>query len=92
MAELDNVFLECHDSDSLRMQSCIVTKLEKINVVTKTYESDTKSAERVMQPIFNYVILQVDQCMNEIYIVARFNSEESKLSCSRCVSRILENM
>jgi len=92
MAELDNVFLECHNNDILRMQTCIVTELERINVVIKTFEDDAKFAERVTQPISNYVTLQADQCVNEVYMVARFNSEESKLSCSRCVRKILENM
>ncbi|EZA53092.1 hypothetical protein X777_07270 [Ooceraea biroi] len=92
IGQLDNIFLECHHSDSLRMQSCIIAELEEINRATEAFETDANSAERVIQPISNYIILQADQCSDEIYTIARFNSEESKLSCSRCVEKALKDV
>jgi len=83
--ELNDLFLNCHSEDTLDMQSCILVELGKITTNVKNFEEDAKYIVYSVLPASNYVVLQASQCLTNVYLLARFESQSAMLSNSRCV-------
>lgn len=91
ITELEHLFLNCHDSDSIKMQSCILTELETINTSVKNFKENANHVKLDTLPVSDSIILQASKCLNNAYLMARFESEGAMLSNSRCVQDVLEN-
>lgn len=83
--ELDGVFLTCYDSDILKMQSCIVTDLAKINNDIRALNSDTNTAETTIVHVSNNVILQATNCLKKAYSLVYSAGVTIKMRFSQCI-------
>ncbi|XP_029157297.1 uncharacterized protein LOC114929787 [Nylanderia fulva] len=90
--ELKEVVVNCFDNDDTKMYSCILNELGRINDVVKRFEEDAKYIEfNTALPTSNYVVLQASKCLNNVYQLARSESEGAMLSNSRCVKNVVAN-
>jgi len=84
--ELDNVFLNCHDSDILRMQSCIIGELAKIKGDLRTLESDSTSAEITAVPVSKNVIMRASNCLKQAYSSAYSGGVAIRMRVAQCIA------
>lgn len=91
VTELKDLVMNCHDSDRIKMHSCILIELGRINIAVRSFEDDAKYVEFNALPASNYVVLQASKCLNNVYLLAHYESEDAMLSNSRCVQEVVEN-
>lgn len=72
------------------MQSCILREFGKINGGVKEFKEDAKYIQLSVLPAANYVVLQATQCLTNVYLLARFESQGASMSNSRCVREAIE--
>lgn len=83
--ELDNVFLNCHDSDIYRMQTCIIGELARIEISLRNLESDSISAEMTIGPVSKNVIMQASNCIKQAYTVIYSMDLAIRMRVSQCI-------
>lgn len=77
--------MTCHDSDDLKMQSCVVTELTEINSAVRILNSDTTSAEVTIARMSDSVILQATNCLKKAYLAVYSAGAAIKLRVSECI-------
>lgn len=83
--ELDNVFLNCHDSDIYRMQTCIITELARIEISLRNLEADSINAEMIIGPVSKNVIMQASNCIKQAYSVIYSADLAIKMRVLQCI-------
>ncbi|XP_070159153.1 uncharacterized protein [Polyergus mexicanus] len=91
ITELDELSINCHNSDSSITESCVLTELARINIAVKTYEENAKYVKFNALSASNYVVLQASKCLNNIYTLAGFESKGASSSNSGCIQNVLKN-
>ncbi|XP_072757168.1 uncharacterized protein [Anoplolepis gracilipes] len=91
ITELNDLLINCHDNDNIKMQSCIHIELETININVKSFRENTKSIKLNGLSTSNYVVLQASKCLDNVYLLARFESKGAMSSNSRCIQDVVEN-
>lgn len=87
---LNDILLNCYNDDATKMQTCILSEFGKINTAVKEFENNAKYIEHNAIPASNYVVLQANQCLTNVYMLARFESQNAMLSNTRCVQKAVE--
>ncbi|XP_024890269.1 uncharacterized protein LOC112466424 [Temnothorax curvispinosus] len=88
--ELNDLIRDCHSDDTMKEDSCILIEFAKVNTDVKQFEEDVKHIESSALPVSNYVVLKATECLDEAYLLARFESEGAMMSNSRCVRDALD--
>ncbi|XP_050446149.1 uncharacterized protein LOC126848897 [Cataglyphis hispanica] len=88
LSELDSIFLSCHDYDEIKMQSCIISDLAKINGDIKNLRRETTSAEITIVSVSKNVVLQATKCLHKIYSSVHSAGEQIKLNLNQCSEKI----
>ncbi|XP_011262243.1 uncharacterized protein LOC105254949 [Camponotus floridanus] len=91
ITELNDLFLNCHDSDNTKMQACILTELGTINNDVKNFKENVKYLRTIASPISDSVILQAKKCLKNAYLWAQIETKNAMSSNSRCVQDALKN-
>ncbi|XP_029677891.1 uncharacterized protein LOC115244421 [Formica exsecta] len=91
ITELNELSTKCHNSDSSTMESCILTELARINIAVKTYEENAKYVEFNALSASDYVVLQANKCLYNVYKYAGFESKGAMSSNSGCIQNVLKN-
>jgi len=86
--ELDDVFLNCHDSDLYRMKSCIIGELARIEGALRTLESDCVTAEITITPVSKNVITQASNCIKQAYSFAYSTGQAIKMGVTLCIETL----
>lgn len=83
--ELDNVFLNCHDSNIYRMQTCIVGELVRLEGSLRNLETDSITAEMTIGPVSKNVIMQASNCIKQAYSVIYSADFTIRMRVSQCI-------
>lgn len=88
--ELDGILLKCHSDDEAKTESCVLHEFGKVNTDVDEFQENSKYIEFIALPAANYVVLQANQCVNNVYLLAHFESQNAQQSNSRCVQDAIE--
>ncbi|KAL6441040.1 hypothetical protein ACFW04_003421 [Cataglyphis niger] len=91
ITELNEVLINCYNSDNSIAETCILTELESINDSVKIFEENAKYVEINASSASDYVILKANDNLKNFYNFASFESKEAKSSNSRCIQNVLKN-
>lgn len=83
--DLDNIFLNCHDSDIIRMKSCIIGELATAEGSLKTLENDSITAEITIAPVSKNVIMQAGNCIKQAYSSIHSAGTAIKMGVTQCI-------
>lgn len=84
-SDLDSIFLNCHDSDIIKMQSCIITELARVNADIRALQSDANSAEITVVHVSNNVVLQATNCLKSAYSSVYSKGVQIKMRIAQCI-------
>ncbi|KAL6441038.1 hypothetical protein ACFW04_003420 [Cataglyphis niger] len=88
LSELDSIFLSCHDYDEIKMQSCIISDLAKINGDIKNLKRETTSSEITIVYVSKNVVLQASKCLHKTYSFVHSAGEHIKMKLVQCSETI----
>ncbi|XP_011703087.1 PREDICTED: uncharacterized protein LOC105459088 [Wasmannia auropunctata] len=83
--ECDNIFLNCHDSDIYRMQSCIIGELARAEGALRTLEGDSINAEITIAPVSKNVIMQAGNCIKQAYSITYSAGVMIRMRVTQCI-------
>ncbi|XP_012524109.1 uncharacterized protein LOC105829637 [Monomorium pharaonis] len=85
LVELENIILDCYDSDIHRMQSCIHSELAKAENSLRTLESDIITAEKTVHRVSDNVVMQAGNCIEGAYSTLRTSGPVVKMGVNKCI-------
>ncbi|EGI62657.1 PREDICTED: uncharacterized protein LOC105148859 [Acromyrmex echinatior] len=86
--QTDSIFLNCHDSDRYRMQSCIINEMTKAENSLKTLESDSITAEMTVTPVSKNVVTQASNCIKQAYSLTYTEGAAIRMRVTQCIETI----
>lgn len=69
----------------MQMQTCIAIELGKANMVVRNLESSVNSADIAAKSASNNVVLQMFNCVSDIYSNTRPKITDVRLAAVRCI-------
>ncbi|XP_071647525.1 uncharacterized protein [Temnothorax longispinosus] len=88
LTDLNNVFLECHNTDRYRMESCINGELAKTKASLESLEQDRITAETTMAPVSKNFVTQTSNCVKQAYSVTYTTGSSIKTGLTLCIGTV----
>ncbi|XP_024890286.1 uncharacterized protein LOC112466428 [Temnothorax curvispinosus] len=85
LTDLDNVFLECHNTDRYRMESCINGELAKTEASLRSLEQDRTTAETTIAPVSKNFVTRTSNCVKQAYSVTYTTGSSIKMGLTLCI-------
>ncbi|XP_011646794.1 uncharacterized protein LOC105433278 [Pogonomyrmex barbatus] len=86
MSELDDIPLNCHDSNIDMRRYCIIAELARISDEIRNLERDSISAEMTTLPVSKNVIMRYTQCVRDAYSSVYTMGRMIILRAEKCIA------